>query len=349
MNRVLVPALLRWLLPRLQGEYGKSWWQKGVARHLNGNVGKEAKEHVGPEAERFNLLDAEALFTVMNKQAVQLFGAEKVFVPRSLITLAWDVRTRMSHVNAGHSPWTVEEAYWAVDVMYRLLERINVPEASEAQELANQLLDMRTHLRSLPATAPEGAAGHSPTPAQAPYPNQATPNVPTHQAPQPAKLDSPSTPNTPQAQPVTTTPTNSEQAAEPLPLGLHSIVKGMGFVTGAYLDTAVSTGTSYKPLAQPVTRASFTGVGIHMQDRLQAAFEILKSQREDHTQPYVGMTAFELYGALRNRRKLPEDADVSMLADLEELMQQHSGIFTYSRQSKRYSVHPELVTPVQGK
>jgi hypothetical protein len=109
------------VLERLQGGYGATWWKQGVKPNLTVEVDEFDGEPIGTDEERFARLDVLALLKVMKgarkgKQIFSTLGHDGY----RFIDDVWDIRKRWAH----QQPITYADAIRGVDAMSRLLRRV---------------------------------------------------------------------------------------------------------------------------------------------------------------------------------------------------------------------------------
>jgi predicted AAA+ superfamily ATPase len=135
----LLQGLRPYVLRELKSRFGERWWNAAVRDSLRGAVGGEARWAQLTDEERFDLLDVQAIFTVMNNTWNDVFQSQLGYAGRSYVSELREVRNSWAHQRA----FTAEDAYRALDTMQRLLGMTGGEGQEELKKLSQELLRQR--------------------------------------------------------------------------------------------------------------------------------------------------------------------------------------------------------------
>jgi predicted AAA+ superfamily ATPase len=136
---VLLRGLRPYVLRELKGRFGDQWWSLAVKDSLRGVVGAEARWAQMTDEERFELLDVQALLTVMGNVWNDVFQSQLGYVGRSYVSEIREARNSWAHQRA----FTADDAYRALDTMQRLLSMTGGEGQEELKKLSQELLRQR--------------------------------------------------------------------------------------------------------------------------------------------------------------------------------------------------------------
>ena len=136
---VLLAGLRPYVLRELKGRYGERWWKTAVEDVLRGTVRSEARWAQMSDEERFELLDIQAILTIMTSCWNDVFQGQLGYVGRSYIGELREVRNNWAHQRA----FTAEDAFRAMDTMQRLLGMTGGDGQEDLKKLSQELLRQR--------------------------------------------------------------------------------------------------------------------------------------------------------------------------------------------------------------
>jgi predicted AAA+ superfamily ATPase len=133
---ILREGLAPFIRRELQARYGRGWYIEGVEPYLTGATGIDVVQHVGPDDEKFALLDIQALFVVMWNNWQKVFITKLGHVERSFVSELREIRNQWAHQKA----FTASNAHRALDTMHRLLLAVSAKEASQLEGMVRELM-----------------------------------------------------------------------------------------------------------------------------------------------------------------------------------------------------------------
>jgi predicted AAA+ superfamily ATPase len=136
---VLLKGLRPYILRELKSKYKDRWWNASVKDSLHGTVGSEARYAQMTDEQRFELLDVQALLTVMNNVWNDVFQDQLGYSGRSYVSELREVRNSWAHQRA----FNAEDAFRALDTIGRLLTMVGSPGQEEIKKLSQDLLRQR--------------------------------------------------------------------------------------------------------------------------------------------------------------------------------------------------------------
>ena len=136
---VLLAGLRPYVLRLLKGKYGQNWWNTAVRDSLRGAVGIDARQAQLTDEQRFELLDVQALLTIMGSVWNDVFQDELGYTGRSYVSELREVRNSWAHQRA----FTADDAYRALDTIARLLGMVGANGQEEIKKLSQDLLRQR--------------------------------------------------------------------------------------------------------------------------------------------------------------------------------------------------------------
>jgi len=114
---ILLKGLRPYVLRELKSRYCLDWWKLAVEDVLRGTVRAKTREAQMTDEKRFDLLDVQAILTIMTSCWNDVFQEQLGYTGRSYVSELREVRNSWAHQRA----FTGEDAYRALDTMARLL------------------------------------------------------------------------------------------------------------------------------------------------------------------------------------------------------------------------------------
>lgn len=136
---ILLKGLRPYLLRELKVKFGERWWKLAVEDALRGTLRAEARWAQMTDAQRFELLDVQALLTIMTNVWNDVFQEQLGYTGRSYVSELREVRNSWAHQRA----FTAEDAYRALDTMQRLLGMTGGEGQEDIKKLSQELLRQR--------------------------------------------------------------------------------------------------------------------------------------------------------------------------------------------------------------
>lgn len=133
---ILLAGLRPYVLRELKSRYGDRWWRSAVEDVLRGTVRTETRWAQMSDEERFELLDVQAILTIMTNCWTDVFQGQLGYTGRSYVSELREVRNSWAHQRA----FTAEDAYRALDTMQRLLGMVGSEEQDKLKKLSQELL-----------------------------------------------------------------------------------------------------------------------------------------------------------------------------------------------------------------
>lgn len=136
---VLLKELSPYVLRSLKTKYGDRWWNVAVRDNLRGSVAADARYAQMTDEQRFELLDVQALLTIMSNAWNDVFQEELGYTGRSYVSELREVRNSWAHQRS----FTPEDAFRALDTIDRLLTMTGAKGQEEIKKLSQELLRAR--------------------------------------------------------------------------------------------------------------------------------------------------------------------------------------------------------------
>ncbi len=136
---ILLAGLKPYALRELKDHFKERWWNTAVKDSLHGSVGIEARAAQLSDEERFDLLDIQALLTIMTNCWNDVFQEQLGYTGRSYVSELREVRNSWAHQRG----FNAEDAFRALDTIGRLLSMIGAPGQDEIKKLSQDLLRQR--------------------------------------------------------------------------------------------------------------------------------------------------------------------------------------------------------------
>jgi predicted AAA+ superfamily ATPase len=136
---ILFSGLRPYVLRELKSRFGERWWKAAVEDALRGTVRSEAHWSQMSDEERFDLLDVQAILTMMTNNWNEVFHGQLGHTGRSYVSELREVRNSWAHQRT----FTTEDTYRALDTMQRLLGMIGGAGQEELKKLSQELLRQR--------------------------------------------------------------------------------------------------------------------------------------------------------------------------------------------------------------
>lgn len=136
---ILLAGLRPYVLRELKSRYGDRWWKAAVEDALRGTVRAETRWAQMSDEERFEILDVQAILTIMTSCWNDVFQEQLGYTGRSYVSELREVRNSWAHQRT----FTAEDAYRALDTMQRLLGMTSGEGQEELKKLSQELLRQR--------------------------------------------------------------------------------------------------------------------------------------------------------------------------------------------------------------
>jgi len=136
---IVLKGLRPYALRELKNHYGAQWWELAIGDSLRGTVTKASHWAQMSDDERFNVLDIQAILSIMTSCWNDVFQNELGYTGRSYVSELREVRNSWAHQRA----FTSEDAYRALDTMQRLLGMTGAEGQEELKKLSQELLRQR--------------------------------------------------------------------------------------------------------------------------------------------------------------------------------------------------------------
>lgn len=159
LNYVFLPSVVPWLRERLQQAYGDQWWEKGVAKHLIGYVGLDAKLGNEPPDILFEFLDVTAILRIISNQLGILAHKRQLKNARNSVENAKVTRNSNAHIHLRSQSMTAVDCFRALDDIAQLLEALDVPNRDDMRNLANSVLGSASVLSKSATREPSSSGG----------------------------------------------------------------------------------------------------------------------------------------------------------------------------------------------
>lgn len=136
---ILLKGMRPYVLRELKAKYADRWWNITVRDSLRGSVGIDARSAQASDEERFNLLDVQAILTIMTSCWNEVFQEQLGYTGRSYVSELREVRNSWAHQRV----FTAEDSYRALDTMQRLLGMTGGEGQEDLKKLSQELLRQR--------------------------------------------------------------------------------------------------------------------------------------------------------------------------------------------------------------
>ncbi|WP_124727907.1 Swt1 family HEPN domain-containing protein [Staphylospora marina] len=133
---ILKEGLAPFIRRELKLHYKGGWFVEGVEPYLKGTIGIDAVRHEGPDEEKFEKLDVQALFTVMWDNWYHVFKNRLGHTGRSYVSELREFRNQWAHQRA----FSLRDTQRALDTMHRLLQAVgSQAEVDELEKMIREL------------------------------------------------------------------------------------------------------------------------------------------------------------------------------------------------------------------
>jgi uncharacterized protein len=136
---ILLTGLKPYALRELKSRFGERWWKLAVQDVLRGAVRSDTRWAQMTDEERFELLDVQAILTIMTSCWNDVFQDQLGWTGRSYVSELREVRNSWAHQRA----FTAEDAFRALDTISRLLAMTGGQGQEQLKKLSQELLHQR--------------------------------------------------------------------------------------------------------------------------------------------------------------------------------------------------------------
>jgi uncharacterized protein len=123
----------------LKSRFGERWWKLAVQDVLRGAVRSDTRWAQMTDEERFELLDVQAILTIMTSCWNDVFQDQLGWTGRSYVSELREVRNSWAHQRA----FSAEDAFRALDTIARLLAMTGGKGQEQLKKLSQELLHQR--------------------------------------------------------------------------------------------------------------------------------------------------------------------------------------------------------------